>query len=107
MIKFGITVQDNGNLPGETIRNYASIVSDENLQSITNQVETTILDNPGLIVDIESSKDIMESCEAYEWTVDYYSDAVGMNDETTISVTFPAGIIPTQVENEWNVYALS
>ena len=42
----GFSVQDSGNSVGQLIVNNAAIVSDQNLQAISNQVKTTLLDTP-------------------------------------------------------------
>lgn len=103
----GMTVRDTGNQLGDRIRNHGGVLSADVLQSVTNQVETVILDQPGLVVDIESDKDILEACETFYWEVDYYSDAAGSNTQTTMTVEFPQNFHPLQIEHEWNSFALS
>lgn len=104
---FSIRVQDSATPLGGTITNYAAVFSKTNLQSITNQVQTSVFTNPGLIVHTSSNKDVVESCESFAWYVDYYSDAVGINDETTMRIEFPEGVAPQSITHVRNDVALS
>ena len=78
-------------------------------QAISNQVNTTLVDIPGLRVDIYSNTDVVEACEQFLWTIDYYNDAGGDNDTTKMYFTLPNNVTfnGVSVLHKWNSQAIS
>ena len=72
----GMRVADIDNSVGQLIVNNAAIVSDQNLQAISNQVRTTLLGIPGLDINIYSDPHAyVAACEEFDWIVDWSHNA--------------------------------
>ena len=90
----GLSVEDTGNSISELIVNNAAILSEQNLQAISNQVRTTLLGVPWLQIDIYSDPHTyVAACEEFDWIVDWYHDASDFNNQTYIDIVLPSTVI--------------
>ena len=86
----GLKVKDNNSSIGSLIVNSTAILSDQNLQSISNQVQTTILETPGLNIQMNSNPEVyINACKEFDWIVNYTNDASSPNYTTRIRIKLP------------------
>lgn len=99
--------ETSGSPVGTVIYNYATILSQNLLQAIGNQITTTILPDPGLRISKESSKEYVHTQETFDWNIDYFNDSGNDDTEVTLTDTLPYGIELLNVYHSWNDVALS
>jgi uncharacterized delta-60 repeat protein/uncharacterized repeat protein (TIGR01451 family) len=108
----GMRVADIDNTIGQLIVNDAAIVSDQNLQAISNQVRTTLLGIPGLEIAISSDPHAyVAACEEFDWIVDWSHNASDHNTQTWIDIELPSTVIysgdPWDLLYQRNAYAVA
>lgn len=95
----------SGNEPspdGTLIRNSAAVLSAELQQAIGNQVVTTILANPGLVIDKSVSEPVVKVGQNFFWTINYRNNGSSSDVEASLNDILPAGIELVSVEHSWN-----
>jgi uncharacterized repeat protein (TIGR01451 family) len=112
----GLTVTNdaNGTSPGtagspagDIITNEAAIFSNELLQAIGNQVQTTIAPAPGLSLVKRADVATVAGGEVFNWLVDLYNDGSGPDNIVTITDTMnPLGGTLQGVYFTWNAVAV-
>ncbi|MCA9514725.1 MAG: DUF11 domain-containing protein, partial [Myxococcales bacterium] len=78
---------------GTVLQNEALIVSDELLQSIGNQVVTTVSARPGLSLE-KSCPEVISTGEPFTYRIDWVNDTTNQDDVVTIIDTLPLGFVP-------------
>lgn len=67
-------------------------MSEELLQSVSDPVFTIVLDDPGLVIDLQPTPSVLSACQEHYWEVDYYNDSESPDDTVTVALTIDAGI---------------
>lgn len=106
LMRVGIRVQDVSHQLGDVIENRAAIFSASTPQTITNQVQTSIGERPGLALETSVDDSTVQACQAIQRQVDYLVDGTN-NDTSMLQLTIPSSFSVLDVEHERNVYTLS
>ncbi len=106
-LKAGLLLQDNGHNGGEQILNSIGAFSTNLPQTISNEVVTSILDYPGVLINISPEKEIIEACEEDIIYVRYHSDVGTNNEKVIITTTFATGLELQSITHQWNEKAIA
>ncbi|MCB9809822.1 DUF11 domain-containing protein [Candidatus Peribacteria bacterium] len=96
-----------GSAPGTVIYNNPLTASTELLQAIGNQVNTTILPDPGLAMQKQANTENINAGGSFAWTITFLNDSATPNTATTISDTMPYGVTVTGMDFIWNTAAVA
>ena len=97
----------SGSVDGTIIRNNAASMADQLLQTISNQVITTILPEPGLRLSKTSDQDIIGAGTPFTWSISYYNDSGSDDTEVILTDALPLGVNISGLTHEWNSQALA
>lgn len=64
-------------------------MSDEVVQALSNQVQTSVIGQPGLDVSIYPSKSVLTACEPFTYSVPWSNNAAGLVNTGSLIVTLP------------------
>jgi uncharacterized repeat protein (TIGR01451 family) len=100
----------SGSNNGTIIANQAAIISKELLQSISGQVQTTVLPDPGMDLSMASylddaisrPGDYQSATKTFDWTTSYLNDSSNPDEMTNILSTLPADVEVLEVWHQWN-----
>lgn len=86
--------------------NSAAVFSNELLQTISNQVQTTILPDPSLTIQKYPSKEEIASNEPFEWNIDYLNNSGNTNTGVFIEDVLDPRFDLLEIRHVWNEQAV-
>ena len=92
----------NGSRPGVIISNYSAIISNDTLQAISNTVHTTVLDDPGLMINKHTDTPIVTANQEFDWLIDYSNDSQNNDTVVTLTDTVPNSVQLKSIYHKWN-----